>query len=115
MTRFRSYQDFFGTYTGDYDGRNARLKISDVKADSAWPIFHIEFTELDRNEVYTGNHTEKGNHGHIMTNITLSRKGGSGSVKWSKLYLHTWNIDHLSGVSLWNGIEFGMCFKRVHG
>lgn len=113
MTNFKGFQDFFDSYVGYYDGRNAKLEIGDVKADSPWPMCHLTFTELDRNEVYVGTYQQKSKHGHVMTNIMLNRKGGQGTVTWSRLHLHTWNIDHLSGVSLWNGIEFGMYFKRV--
>ncbi|VVB96654.1 Uncharacterised protein [uncultured archaeon] len=112
MTNFKNPQDFFGSYIGYYDGRNAKLVIGDVKADSPWPMFHLTFTDLDRNEVYVGTHQHRGNQGHVLTDIKLNKKGGGGAVNWSRLHLHTWDIAHLSGVSLWNGIEFGMYFKR---
>jgi hypothetical protein len=112
MARFKGWQDFFGTYIGEYDGRNAKLEIGDLKGDYPGPMFHIVFTELERGEVYVGTHAEKGNHGHIMTNITLKLKGGNNTVSWPKLFLHTWNTDFISGISTWNGIEFGMSFRR---
>jgi hypothetical protein len=113
MARFRGFHDFFGTYSGHYDGRNARLVISDVKADSVRPMCHITFTELDRNQTYVGNYIHEGKHDHILTNIVLKEKGGQGEVRWSRLHLHTWNTTYLSGVSIWNGIEFGMSFKKA--
>ena len=113
MARFRSFQDFFGTYVGNYDGRNARLVISDVKADSAWPTCHLTFTELERSQTYVGTYVHKGRHDHIITDMVLKERGGQDRVTWSRLYLHTWNTAYLSGVSVWNGIEFGMSFTRL--
>lgn len=111
MANFSSPSNFYGSYTGSHDERNAQLVIGELKDDSPYPSFHLSFTDLDRNEVYTGSHVEMGQHGHILTNITLNKSGG-GSVTWSSLYLHTWNIAFLSGVSVWNNISFGMSFNR---
>ncbi len=69
MANFTSYQDFFGRYGGDYDGRQATLEIKDVKADSVYPLFRIALTDLDRNEVHVGTHEERGQHGYIITDI----------------------------------------------
>ena len=113
MASFTSPSNFYGSYTGSYDGRDAQLVIGDLKDDSPSPSFHLRFTDLDRNEVYVGSHVETGQHGHILTNITLNKFGGGGSVTWSRLYLHTWNIAFLSGVSVWNNISFGMSFSRT--
>ena len=113
MAIFSSYQNFFGTYLGHYDGRNARLVIGDAKADSEWPQFRIEFIELDRNQVFIGTHTEKGKVGHIIHDITLKKRGGNGTVTWRELFLHTGDTNYISGISIWNGIEFGMCFSRI--
>jgi len=50
---------------------------------------------------------------HILADITLNQVGGSGQVHWAKLYLHSWNISCMSGVSVWNNTEFGMPFTRI--
>lgn len=115
MAQFTGLNNFVGTYTGSYDGRPARLVISDLKDDSIYPTFHIVFTDTSRNETYAGTHEERRNLGHVLTDIELNRQGGSGNITWSKLYLHTWDISYLSGVSLWNGSEFGMSYQRVGG
>jgi hypothetical protein len=114
MTHFQHFQDFFGAYVGSYDGRRARLELRDVKGDSPWPMCHLTFTELERNEVYVGTHVHKGPRDHIMSDIVLKQQSGGGEVTWSRLHLHTWDTSHLSGVSTWNGIEFGMSFARVN-
>lgn len=113
MASFTNFHDFFGTYAGSYDGRQAKLVISDIKGDSAWPMCHLTFTELERDQVYVGTHIHQSQHGHVLTDIVLQQKGGPDKVTWSRLHLHTWNTDHLSGVSVWNGIEFGMSFTRT--
>jgi hypothetical protein len=115
MARFQHFQDFFGTYDGSYDGRRARLEIGDVKGDSPWPMAHLRFTELERGQVYVGTYVQRGAHAHVMTDIVLKLQGGTDQVTWSRLHLHTWNTDYLSGVSIWNGIEFGMSFTRIQG
>jgi hypothetical protein len=113
MARFQHFSDFFGSYIGRYDGRQARLEISDVKGDAAWPMCHLRFTELERNQIFVGTHIHKGQHEHFLTDIVLREQGGNGSVTWSRLHLHTWDTEYLSGISIWNGIEFGMSFTRV--
>ncbi len=50
---------------------------------------------------------------HIMSDFQLDRVGGNGSVYWRRLFLHTWDISYLSGVSVWNNTEYGMSFQRV--
>jgi hypothetical protein len=112
MANFKSYQDFFGTYTGSYDGRNARLEITDIKADSVRPVLHIKFTDLDRNEVYQVTHFFDNPKAHILQNITLKQTGRSNSIVWKEVLLHTWSTNFLSGISVWNGIDFGMSFKK---
>ncbi len=115
MPRFQRFQDFFGTYDGSYDGRRARLVIGDVKTNSPWPMCRLTFTELERNQVYVGTHIHKGPHDHVLTDIVLKQQEGSGQVTWRRLHLHTWDTSHLSGESIWDGIEFGMSFTRAEG
>jgi hypothetical protein len=110
MTNFTGYQNFIGSYTGSYDGRNARLVISDLKDDSAVDRLHLAFTDIDRGETYTGLVNVGNPHDHTLSNIKLSRSGST--VSWSRLLIHTWNVRFLSGESVWNGKEFGMSFTR---
>ena len=67
-----------------------------------------------RNETYQGIATiPEAVVTHIVSDFQLDRVGGSGSVYWSRLFLHTWNISYLSGVSVWNNTEFGISFTRI--
>lgn len=113
MTQFHSTTDFVGTYRGSYDGRNASAIIT--SAISFNTILTIEFTDLDRHETYKGEWAsqEGSPPTHILANIMLNQVGGNGQIQWSKLYLHTWNIAYMSGVSVWNNTEFGMSFTRT--
>jgi len=116
LAQFSGWKDFLGTFQGEYDGRSARLVMSILNdAYSEEAILAISFTDLDRSEFYAGLHTvKKFNQSHIMANISLAQNIPNGATLiWPKLFLHTWNIDFLSGISTWNNIEFGMCFKRV--
>ena len=113
MAQFHSTDDFIGSYHGSYDGRNASLAIT--SGISFNTILRITFKDLDRNETYEGQWSapETSPETHILADMTLNRVGGSGQVYWSKLYLHTWNTSYMSGVSVWNNIEFGMSFTRA--
>lgn len=117
MAQFKSVLDFVGSYNGNYDGRNAHVTIEEgVAGEVSFNILYtITFTDLDRNETYKGvtSSPEGVLDLHVFSNITLQQVNGNGSVYWSKLYLHTWDIAYMSGVSVWNGIEYGMSFKRV--
>ncbi|MBN1323470.1 MAG: M12 family metallopeptidase [Methanotrichaceae archaeon] len=110
-TNFVSVFDFLGAYAGEYDGRRAALEIT-YTGEPSNPKFQLKFTELERNEVYVGTCTSSSGPKHVLSNITLQKQGGQGSVSWRSLYLHTWNINYLSGVSLWSGKEYGMSFRR---
>lgn len=112
MTTFTGYQNFIGSYSGSYDGRNARLVISDLKDDSPVARLHLEFTDVDRGETYVGLVTVGTPGDHMLSGIKLSQKQGSKTVSWSRLLIHTWNVRFLCGESVWNGREFGMSFTR---
>jgi hypothetical protein len=112
MTTFTGYQNFIGSYAGSYDGRQARLMISDLKDDSTTDRLHFEFTDVDRNETYVGLVNVGTPSDHVLTNISLAEKQGGKTVFWSRLFVHTWNVLFLSGESVWNGHEFGMSFTR---
>jgi len=78
----------------------------------------ITFEELDRDERYDNEgigrqHVETTDgSSHILHDIELFRPDGEGKVLLKRLYLHTWDVDYLSGISEWNGIEYGLSFKR---
>jgi hypothetical protein len=116
MANFQGIGDFVGTYRGSYDGRNAQVTIEAGAPGivSFNSLFTVTFTDLDRNETYQGIATiPEAVVTHIMSDFQLNRLGGNGSVYWSRLFLHTWDISYLSGVSVWNNTEYGMSFTRV--
>jgi hypothetical protein len=116
MANFQGIGDFVGTYRGNYDGRNAQVIIQAGAEGivSFNSLFTVTFTDLDRNETYKGIATiPEAVITHIMSDFQLDSVGGNGSVYWSRLFLHTWDIAYLSGVSVWNNTEYGMSFRRV--
>jgi hypothetical protein len=115
VARFTGIQDFFGTFEGRYDGRRARLVVSDIKGDSLESILNIRFTDLDRNETYVSNHNAGTDPSHVLRGIKLKRQGGNATVSWPRLMVHTWDVRYLSGESEWNGKEFGMFYTRQAG
>lgn len=117
MTRFEHHNDFWGTYEGSHDGRRARLMISDTKMDTAWPNFQITLEDLDRGETFRDIHHQKNTPSdgeHVLTNVQLKNDDGSGKKEYRKLLIHTWNTAYLTGISVWNGREFGASFREVN-
>ena len=94
MAQFNNVNDFVGSYSGSYDGRQAEVTIEAGAQGvvSFNTLFTVTFTDLDRNEQYQGIATvpETVIDTHIFSDFTLNRVGGNGSVYWSRLYLHTW-------------------------
>ena len=115
--QFESTLDFGGNYVGRFDGRNGRLEVNQVYA--IYPpnsySFVVTFIDLDRNQTFSnsGNaHIEDtGPQGHKITNLVLYGPQGA-QVTFSRLLLHTWDIDFISGESVWNGQEYGAFFTR---
>jgi hypothetical protein len=112
MPGFTSFENFFGTYVGSYDGRQAQLIIKSLETDGLVPKCQVTFIDIDRNQTYKGT-AEEGDYPHILSDLVLYEVGGQEIATWSKLFLHNWNISYISGVSVWNDIEFGMFFTRV--
>ena len=112
--RFERTTDFIGSYRGSYDGRNASVKISSLISFKL--VLEIVFTDIDHKLTYKGiwaAPSEVSPPTHILANIKLNQVGGSDQIYWSKLYLHTWDISYMSGVSVRNNVEFGMSFTRT--
>jgi hypothetical protein len=119
--RFESIRDFTGKWVGSYDGRNARMSIMiqphNGEGSGAFAVI-ITFEELDRGERYENGdrdrrHVEQTEGAsHVLRDIELFQSDGEGRVFLKRLYLHTWDVDYLSGISEWNGVEYGFSFKR---
>jgi hypothetical protein len=116
VTQFNNVFDFSGSYRGSYDGRDARVTIQEGAAGVRSPntLFTVTFTDIQRNEIYQGiaSVPEGVLDIHVLSDFTLDRSGGGGSIYWSRLYLHTWDISYMSGVSLWADTEYGMSYRR---
>lgn len=116
MTRFENPTDFWGRYEGSHDGRRARLIISDTPVDAAWPVFRITLEDLDRDVTFRDMHHQRSrppDGEHVLTDVQLNEMSGTREKTYRKLLLHTWNIEYLTGISVWQGREFGASFQRV--
>jgi hypothetical protein len=116
--QLESTLDFGGDYVGKNDGRNARLSI--------WQVFRVfppngysfgmSFADLDNRVTYTNSGTpliqNTGPNAHKIENFPLWRIGVDGQVDFAKLLIHTWDIDFLSGITNWNGQEYGISLTR---
>lgn len=116
MAQFNNVLDFTGSYRGSYDGRDSRVTIQEGAAGikSFNLLFTVTFTDLQRNETYQGiaSVPEGVLDVHVLSDFTLDRSGGGGSIYWSRLHLHTWDVSYMSGVSVWDNTEYGMSFRR---
>lgn len=117
MADFHDHTDFWGEYEGSHDGRRARLTVGDARADTAWPVFAITLEDLDRDQTFHGVHhqrTEPSDGEHVLTDVRLPEEGGEGETRYRKLLVHTWDTDHVTGISVWNGRDFGASFQQVN-
>jgi hypothetical protein len=121
--RFGNIRDFAGKWVGSYDGRNARMSIAirphNGEGSGAFAVI-ITFEELDRDERYDNGelgrqHVEKTDgSSHILRDIELFQSEGEGEVFLKRLYLHTWNVDYLSGISECNSLHCTLAILRFH-
>jgi hypothetical protein len=121
LARFTSFQDWAGDYVGHYDGRSAKLKIivDRVVWNTARFTTSIQFTDSSGHtwmeEVDAGRSHAADEH--VIRDVTLisyepSALPGRSSLSWPRLLIHTWDVNYLSGISLWSGSEFGMSWTR---
>ncbi len=109
--RFQNITQFYGNYTGHIDGRNAKLKIERT------PAGKVAYTlvDTDRNVTFkaqTNSISVDDARPHAMRSVTLRSTDGRHTKTIGGLYLHTWNINYISGYTIWNGKEFGSYFVR---
>lgn len=112
-------KDWFGTYAGRNDGRDARLRIEPTE-DGA--DLKITFQDLDRDtrlegRVYAGDLTDS--ESHILEDLELTN---GECTNWSedecirkdveRLFLHTWDKNQISGYADWKGTDYGMAFSK---
>lgn len=109
MAQFNNVHDFTGSYVGSYDGRQGNIFIQ-VRDDRS---IHINFMDVTRGSLYRGDHGPVDQNSHVLQDITLHPTSGQEDIHWSRLHLHTWNTDYLSGVGIWHGQEYGMSFSRL--
>lgn len=115
MARFENSNDFWGEYRGRLDGRRARLQIDDTKADAPYPLFLLTLIDEDRDVTFRGQVSQRSapeGHHHILRDFTLDEVSGDGKKDVALLLLHTWDTDHLTMVTRWQGREFGSYFVR---
>ncbi len=111
VVRFQNVTQFYGNYKGHIDGRNAKLKIERT------PAGKVAYTlvDLDRNVTFTAQTnglSVDDARPHAMRSVTLRSADGRHTKTIGGLYLHTWNINYMSGYTVWNGKQYGSYFVR---
>lgn len=114
-------KEWIGNYYGRNDGRRAQLQIQPKNDGSQ---LEIVFEDLDRNTKLTGTvYASDFNNSpdYIIKNLELSN---GGCTTWSpedlkcrkktfeRLFLHTWNENHISGFTEWSGTDYGVAFNE---
>ena len=109
--RMVNNQDFVGCYTGNLDGRSAKLQIR-----FPFNSFSVVFKDFAGNTWFRDVDANRNESGisNVLGSLTLQAPLGSGrqNLSWEALYLHTWDTKFVSGVSVWNGQRFGMAFTK---
>jgi endonuclease/exonuclease/phosphatase family metal-dependent hydrolase len=111
----KAARNWIGTYTGRNDGRSADLTIELASENY---FLDITFRDLDRNAQFRGqvpiNSLSDGtSSGHILKDLTLSSSDGTESTKKvERLFLHTWDNDHISGYTQWEDNNYGLAFSK---
>ncbi|WP_445665586.1 hypothetical protein [Fodinibius sp. AD559] len=102
--------DWYGTYTGRNDGREAKLTI---KPSSDQYYLDITYEDLDRGTNLTGQADARqivDGRFKTLKNLTLSGSGDQ-TKKIQRLFLHS-DPNYISGYSEWNGNDYGMAFSK---
>ena len=114
MATWQGPNDFYGTYTGRWDGRRATLEIDDRVGDHPAWLCNIRLFDHDRDAKYSASHVTHSEPRHCFRDLELKGFGGTtGSKHIGLLLLQTWDTAYLCGYDIWNGKEFGFSFERV--
>jgi len=102
-------RNYFGTYSGVLDGRNASLEIREGYRDQI-RTFEVSLKDLDRNVTYKGIHyvPNINMREHVISNLRLENPNGD-RLSLGQLILHTWNTNHLTAVT---SNEYGLLFTK---
>jgi predicted ester cyclase len=116
--RMVSTKDFAGCYKGSFDGHpDGRLEIDLIRiaGSSTNFYFSVFYTDSAGHSWYPQAIVGRDdtNDGNIIPSFHLLGSSGQEDIYIDKLYLHTWDIQFLSGISSWHGSQFGLTFTRV--
>ena len=118
MATFFGTHQWAGNYQGVIDGRPAKLGISGIFAkypprDYQFNIKVTDFAGSVFSAEPVGLIFPVGGQGRILPGFGLWNRDGTAGVAFSRLLLHTWDVDYMSGETVWNNQLFGCYFKRI--
>lgn len=104
--------DWRGVYSGQANGRDAVLVVSEI-GSGRWMELHLLDEERDRD--FRGvTRVPRGSNTHVVSDVQLRGIWGTTeSMFIPRLYLHTWNMDHISGFYRSGGTEYGLAFSET--
>lgn len=115
MAEYRDYRDWNGEWEGSYDGRFATARIiSSLDPDGRRARLHITY-EFGGDAWESEITDDFDALSHEVTNQWLRPTGGAPHrqrLEWPRLHMHTWDTNFISGISRWDGKDYGFWFRR---
>lgn len=120
MPRFADFRDWQGDrFDGNYDGRRATLRIGVLPIAGSRDRFGISlnFTDVSGQQWNTPAELRDFHFlDHVVTDLRLVPSAfgtpNRRDIAWPRLFIHTWDINFLSGYSRWEGKDYGMSWTR---
>lgn len=113
MTQFQDYRDWSGQWEGTYDGRPALLQIaSALRSDNQRARLSLTYQEGSGIWVSEDNADFDIRSHEVMNQWLRPSFAGGPRLEWPRLLLHTWDINFISGISRWEGRDYGFWFQR---
>jgi len=119
MAQFRDFRDWNGQWDGIYDGRAAALltTFQQAPSDNHRAVPNFTYTEGENvwntwpSPVYSIDAFS-----HRVDNppslVPFEGAPGRQSLEWPLIFIHTWDTNFISGISRWQGKDYGMWFRR---
>jgi len=115
MAQYRDYRDWSGDWDGSYDGRPASMRLS-ASLGLDGRRARLSVTYEAGGDTWVSEITDDFDaRSHEVANQWLRPTGGSPGrqrLEWPRLHIHTWDANFISGISRWEGRDYGLWFQR---
>jgi hypothetical protein len=115
MANFNDYRDWNGSWVGSYDGRPGTMAVNaSLEPDSSHSRISVNFDQGD-GSWWSGVGTTQDARSHQVEGQRLDPTGpspGGETLDWPRMLIHTWDTNFVSGISRWDGKDYGFWFER---